>query len=244
MMTYMELQHDRRKFLALTGLTLPEFQQLLTAFLRCYERLYLPDQTLAGEPRQRFAGGGRKGALPSPEQKLLFLLVYLKAYPLQTLLGELFELSQPRANYWIHRLLPILHEALAELGVLPERDPSRFARSQAARGEGPRLIIDGTGRRRQRPKNPEKQAAHYSGKKKTHSDKNVVIASLPSKRIGFLSGTYAGKTHDKKIADQESLSYPPGTVLYKDTGFQGYEPAVKATRQAKKKAAPRTTHGR
>jgi Helix-turn-helix of DDE superfamily endonuclease/DDE superfamily endonuclease len=244
MMTYTELQNDRRKFLALTWLTLREFQLLLPAFARSYERLYLPDQTLAGGPRQRFAGGGRKAVLDAPEQKLLFLLVYLKTYPLQALLGELFALSQPRVNYWIHRLLPILQDTLDALGVLPERDPSHFAQSQAASGEAPQLIIDGTERRRQRPKNPEKQAAHYSGKKKTHSDKNVVIANIPSNRIGFLSGTYAGKTHDKKVADRESISYPPGTVLYKDTGFQGYEPAVKETCQAKKKAARREPHGR
>jgi DDE superfamily endonuclease/Helix-turn-helix of DDE superfamily endonuclease len=244
MITYTELQSNRRKFLALTGLTLPEFQLLLSAFTRCYERLYLPDQTLAGLPRQRFAGAGRKGVLHSPEQKLLFLLVYLKTYPLQSLLGELFELSQSGVNYWIHRLLPIIQEALDELGALPERDPSQFARSQSVSGEDPRLIVDGTERRRQRPKNPEKQAAHYSGKKKTHSDKNVVIANARSKRICFLSGTYAGKTHDKKVADQESISYPPGTVLYKDTGFQGYEPAVKETCQAKKKATERRTHPR
>src|SRR4051794_23358050 len=209
MVTYTELRSDRRKFLALTGLTLSEFQRLLPASAGAYERLYLPDKTLAGQPRQRFAGGGRKAVLHSPEQKLLFLLVYLKTYPLQAVLSELFGLSQPRVNYWIHRLLPILREALAEVGVLPEREPRQFARSQAACGEGPRLIIDGTERRRPRPKNPEKQAAHYSGKKKAHSDKNVVIANLPSRRIGFLSGTYAGKAHDKKIADQEGIAYPP-----------------------------------
>jgi hypothetical protein len=244
MMTYTELQSNRRKFLALTGLTLSEFQQLLTAFARCYERLYLPDQTLAGRPRQRFAGGGRKGVLHAPEQKLLFLLVYLKTYPLQAVLGELFGLSQAGVNYWLHRLLPILQGALDGLGVLPERDPCHFAQSQAAAGEGPRLIIDATERRRQRPKNPEKQAAHYSGKKKTHTDKNVVVTNARSKRISFLSGTYAGKTHEKRIADRESISYPPETELYKDTGFQGYEPAVKKTCQAKKKAAPRRTHAR
>jgi hypothetical protein len=244
MMTYTELQNDRRKFLALTGLTVREFQLLLPGFTRAYERLYLSDQTFAGEPRQRFAGGGRKAVLHTPEQQLLFLLVYLKTYPLQTLLGELFELSQPRANRWIHRLLPILQDTLDELGVLPERVPSHFAQSQAASGRAPRLIIDGTERRRQRPKNPEKQAAHYSGKKKTHSDKNVVISSIPSNRIDFLSDTYAGKTHDKKVADQEDISYPPDTVLYKDTGFQGYEPAVKETCQPKKKAARRKPYGR
>jgi hypothetical protein len=244
MMTYTELQNDRRKFLALTGLTLREFQLLLPAFAQAYERLYRPDQTLAGQPRQRFPGGGRKGVLDAPEQKLLFLLVYLKTYPLQTLLGELFALSQSRVNYWIHRLLPILNEALDELGVRPERDGSHFAVSQAASGESPRLIIDGTDRRRQRPKNPEKQAAHYTGKKKAHTDKNVVIANAHSQRIGFLSGTYPGRRHDKKMADQEDISYPPQTVLYKDTGFQGYEPEVKETCQAKKKATRRGTHGR
>lgn len=244
MMTYTELQSDRRKFLSLTGLTVREFQLLLTAFEQSCERLHLPDQTLAGQPRQRFPGGGRKGVLDLPEQKLLFLLVYLKTYPLQTLLGELFDLSQSRVNYWIHRLLPILREALDQLGVCPERDPSRFAQSQAVSGEAPLLIIDGTDRRRQRPKNPEKQATHYTGKKKSHTDKNVVVAAVRSKRIGFLSSTYPGKMHDKKIADQEDIAYPPETELYKDTGFQGYEPAVKATYQAKKKAARRGTYAR
>jgi hypothetical protein len=92
---------------------------------------------LAGQPRQRFPGAGRQGVLHAPEQKLLFLVVYLKTYPLPTLLGELFELSQSRVNYWIHRLLPILHEALDGLGVRPERDGSHFAQSQRLPGRIP-----------------------------------------------------------------------------------------------------------
>ncbi len=173
--------------------------------------------------------------MPDPDQKLLFVLVYLKAYPLQAVMAELFGLSQPGVNHWLHRLLPVLLDALEDLGELPERDPRHCAHGQPA-SAAPRLIIDGTERRRQRPKSPEKQALHYSGKKKTHCDKNVVVCHVQGQRIDFLSRTYVGKTHDKKIADQESLAYPPGTVLYKDTGFQGYEPAVERTCQAKKKA--------
>ena len=243
MLTYTHLQSNRRKFLALTGLTVPEFELLLPAFSRACQQLYPTDQTVEGRPRQRCAGGGRKGPLHRPEEKLLFILVYLKTYPLQVVIGELFALSQPQANYWIQRLLPLLRSALDDLGVRPERDPSHFAQTQPAAEPGPRLIIDGTERRRQRPKNPEKQAEHYSGKKKTHTDKNVVIADVQSKRIDFLSGTYVGKTADKTIADREGIAYPPGAVLYKDAGFQGYEPAVRETRQAKKKATPRGTHG-
>jgi hypothetical protein len=241
-MTYTTLQRNRRKFLALTGLTVPEFQRLLTAFSRAYQRLYPTDQTVEGQPRQRSAGGGCKGLLHRPEERLLFILVYLKTYPLQVIMGELFDLSQPQANHWIHRLLPVVQAALVDLGVRPERNPSHFAQSQAASEPESRLIIDGTERRRQRPKDPVKQAQHYSGRKKTHSDKNVIVAEVRSKRISFLSRTCVGKTPDQKIADGESISYPPGTVLYKDAGFQGYEPAVQETRQPKKKATSRETH--
>ena len=146
-------------------------------------------------------------------------------------------------NYWLQQLLPVLREALDEHGALPERDPQAFAHSATPPLERTRRIIDGTERRRQRPKNPEKQAAHYSGRKKKHCDKNLVIVNTRGKRIDYLSQTYPGKTHDKKIADDEGICYPPGATLYKDTGFQGYEPAVKKTCQAKKKATPKRTHG-
>ncbi len=233
-MTYSALRGDRRRFLALTSLTPPEFDHLLPAFVRSYERLYPPDRTAAGLPRRRAAGGGRTGVLEEPQQKLLFLLVYLKTYPLQAVMAELFGLSQPRVNYWLRRLLPVLRDALDDLGTLPERDGHAFAAAQAPRGPAPRLIIDGTERRRRRPKSPEKQEAHYSGRKKVHSDKNVVVVEAGSKRVGFLSGTYVGRAADKGIADHEGIAYPPGAVLYKDSGFQGYEPAGVKTRQAKK----------
>lgn len=243
MVTYSELRGDPRRCAALTGLTPAEFDLLLTPFASRCERLYPRHRTAAGRPRQRFPGGGRSGALPRPEQKLLFLLVYLKTYPLQVVMGELFGLSQARVNYWLHRLLPLLRDALDEVGALPERDPRAFARAPAPRRRRVRRIIDGTERRRQRPKDPGKQAAHYSGRKKTHSDKNVVVAAAASQRIEYLSQTYPGRTADKGIADAEGIAYPPGTVLYKDSGFQGYEPEVAATHQAKKKAARRRADG-
>jgi hypothetical protein len=242
MVTFMRLQKNRRQFLALTGLTLPEFQLLQAAFAEAYPRLYPTDQTGEGQPRQRTVGGGRKGRLHRPEDQLVFILVYLKTYPLQAVMAELFDLSQPQVNYWIHRLLPVLQEALANLGDRPERNAGHFAHCRTSDEPHPRLIIDGTDRRRQRPKNPEKQGLYYSGKKKAHCDKNIVIVTLPHQRIDFLSHTGIGKTHDKKMADTEGIAYPPEAILYKDTGFQGYEPAVRETRQPKKKATPRRAH--
>ena len=237
MLTYAKLKRNRRKFLALTGLTPKEFQLLLPAFERAYARRFPPNRTVRGTMRQRQRGGGRKTSLDGPEQKLLFALVYLKTYPLQELLGEVFELSQSRANRWTHQLLPVLQQALKDVGVRPERAPRQFARRERRTGEPLDLIIDGTERRRSRPKNPEKQALHYSGRKKTHSDKNVVIANRKTKRIGYLSQTYAGKIQDKKIVDRERIVYPRGARLHQDSAFQGYDPHGCETYQPKKSHA-------
>jgi hypothetical protein len=237
MLDYTVLKHDRRKFLALTGLTVREFESLLPAFSTVYEKRYAGRKTLAGHKRQRRLGGGRRGQLPTMEQKLLFILVYVKTYPLQVVMGAMFEMGQAAANHWIHRLLPVLQAALDALGIMPERDPEEFARHERQQDEPLDLTIDGTERRRQRPKNPDKQKLHYSGKKKTHTDKNVVVANTKTKRVGYLSGTYPGKTHDKKIADDEAIGYPRQATLRKDTGFQGYEPHVRQTLQPKKSRA-------
>jgi hypothetical protein len=235
MVTYSELRGDRRRFLALTGRTLREFDYRLAAFARSYERRHPADQTAAGRPRQRRAGGGRTAVRHGPAEKLLFLLVYLKTYPLQVVMAELFGLSPPQVNYWLGRLFPAVRDALDDVAALPERDGRAFA------GAGPRarLIIDGTERRRQRPKSPEKPAAHSSGRKKVHCDRNVVVVAAASRRVGYLSSPHVGRAADKGIADREGIADPPGTVLYQDGGFQGDEPAGTRTRQAKKKAGGR-----
>lgn len=234
MLTYAKIKLNRRKFIALTGLTPKEFQILLPAFERAYAGRYPSTKTRAGTVRQRKAGGGRKSVLDAPAKKLLIALVYLKAYPLQVMVGEVFELSQSSANYWIHHLLPVLQQALKHLGVRPERNPRQFARRERKTGEPLDLIIDGTERRRQRPKNKAKRDELYSGHKHQHADKNVVIANRKTKRIGFLSQTYPGNRQDKKIADTERVTYPRHTRLGKDTGFQGYEPRGVETDQPKK----------
>lgn len=239
MLTYAELKESPRKLISFTSLTPGEFELLLPAFERVYLRKYPASQTKAGNERKRKAGAGRKGSLANIEEKLLFALVYQKSYPLQSVMGELFGMGQSQANEWIHELLPILKQALDELGYAPERDPKKFKKKEQDRKDAVDSIIDGTERRRQRPKKAEKQALHYSGKKKIHSDKNIVIATSKKKRVSFLSQTYPGKTHDKNVADTESISYPKHIRLHKDTGFQGYEPKVSKLLQPKKSRARR-----
>jgi hypothetical protein len=55
----------------------------------------------------------------------------------------------------------------------------------------------------------------------------------------YLSNTVEGKKHDKKIADEEQIAYPAGTILQQDTGFQGYQPEGVIIKQPKKKPRKR-----
>jgi hypothetical protein len=184
--------------------------------------------------RQRQSGGGAKGVLPQMEDKLLFILVSPKTNPLQTMHGLPCDLSQPQPNYGMHHLLPVLQRALAALGVAPERDASRVATSPLALEGAPDGVLDGTERRRQRPTDAAQHKAQYSGKKKTPTEKNLLLGNEHTTKVVYLGPTVVGKTHDKKAADGAQMCYPTNATLGQDTGFQGDEPAGVLTRQPKK----------
>ena len=233
MLTYAELKKRPQKLLALTGLARREFEELLPVFRKVRDEAEARSKPKP-KRRQRAPGGGRKPGLGLVEDKLLFILVYTKTYPLQVVQGEMFGMSQPSANEWIHGLLPVLRESLDRLGVLPERDGAQAARAARRRGEPADLIVDGVERRRQRPKDPKEQVIHYSGKKKTHSDKNVIVVNTGSQRVSYLSPTKPGAAHDKALADYAHIQYPKNVTLRSDAGFIGYAPAVREHLQPKK----------
>jgi len=235
MLTYAQLKEKPKEFLSATGLYHDEFERLLPIFMEKLGAHHLPEQTKRGKARQRRAGAGPKERLATGEDKLLFILVYEKTYPLQTMHGLQFDLSQQRANYWIHFLMPILQKTLAKMGKTPERDPKAVANNLLVNENAADLLIDGTERRRQRPKDAKKQEEYYSGKKKAHMDKNILLANAHTRKVVYLSPTENGKKHDKKIADENNIAYPSGATLGKDTGFQGYEPKGVITFQPKKK---------
>ncbi len=135
---------------------------------------------------------------------------------------------------WVHRLTPLLNATLGFEQQLPARKPRELA-EVLGECEGLEFIIDGVERPIQRPKNPERQRQFYSGKKKRHSIKNNLIIERRTRKIKGLSTTCEGKKHDKKLADEQAPPFPKGSKLWKDTGFQGYEPEGVTTLQPKKK---------
>ena len=236
MLRYVELKEKPKEFLAATGLTDEEFRVLLPNFEKCFQATSKPKPKAAKKKKRRASGGGRKANLSDIQDKLLFVLVYQKTAPLQTMHGLQFGLSQPQTNYWIHQLLPILQKSLNELGMTPERDGRKVAALIEAREGGANLSLDASERPLQRPVKADKQKEKYSGKKKTHTDKNLLLVNENTKKVVYLSKTVEGKKHDKKLADESQISYPENASLTKDTGFQGYQPTGVLNQQPKKKS--------
>ena len=162
---------DDRQMRALTGLDLGAFCALIAPFgAACHQvanARFSPQR-----PRQRRAGGGRKGRLSSPEQKLLFLLHYLKSYPTFDLLGATFGLHRSKAHRYVHQLAPALLLTLRGLDVLPAREITSLAQMQAVFGDVPTLLLDATERLRQRPQAAVDRPACYSGKKTLYLQKH------------------------------------------------------------------------
>ena len=153
------------------------------------------------------------------QDKMFFILVYLKTNPLQELHAIQFEMTQPQANRWIHLLSEILRRTLKTLGELPDRNSKRLIHILQGCEE---VLLDGTELPIQRPLDEDWQSACYSGKK-THSIKNNLLCTN-NLRIVWLSSTYKGHVHDKKICDEEPLLLPKGIRLWQDTGFIGHKP--------------------
>ena len=161
MSQYQKYAEKPTDFLALTGYTREEFDALLPHFADCfYERMRT--HQLDGKPRgKRRYVDYQNSPLATVEEKLFFILNYLKSNNLQTVQGSLFNLSQPKANQWIHTLHPVLNQALAQAEALPARemDAVSFAEEETL------YFHDGTERPIPRPSDPEKQRFFYSGKK-------------------------------------------------------------------------------
>jgi len=124
---FTDLQSRPLEFLDFTSLTLDEFQQLVPPFETAFHARMVAWR-MDGKPRtaRRFSVY-KNCPLPTPEDRLLFILVYLKTYALQVVHGRLFGMVQGKANQWIHVLLPALLAALRTLGDAPARSLSALA---------------------------------------------------------------------------------------------------------------------
>jgi Helix-turn-helix of DDE superfamily endonuclease len=124
---FADMQSRPVEFLDFTSLTLDEFQQLVPPFEAAFQA-HMAAWCLDGKPRtaRRFSVY-QNCPLPTPEDRLLFILAYVKTYSLQVVQGRLFGMGQSKANQWIHVLLPVLLTALRTLGDTPARSLTALA---------------------------------------------------------------------------------------------------------------------
>jgi hypothetical protein len=124
---FADLQTRPTEVLDLTSLTMDEFQQLAPPFEAAFQA-HMADWRLDGKRRTaRRYTTYQNCPLPTPEDRLLFILVYLKTYPLQVVQGRLFGMGQSKAHQWIHVLLVVLRVTLRTLGDAPTRSVTELA---------------------------------------------------------------------------------------------------------------------
>lgn len=200
-----------------------EFEKLYDKFLSAWKD-FVYTEFVDGKKRQRKYGGGNTPRLQTTRDKLLFALIYIRLYPLQVVQGLWFDLDESNANRWIHRLIPLVNQALDYEHVLPKRGRGRSLDEIIA--EYPDLkdiLLDGVEQPTRRPKDRDRQKEKYSGKKKRHTKKQVVITHPNTQAIIYTTPTYPGKAHDKTIIESQDLRASPDILVGGDKGFQGLE---------------------
>jgi hypothetical protein len=208
-----------RVTMAVLGVTADEIDKLLPVFSQC-----LKQRRIQLRPnRKRIVGGGRKGDLATDEDKLLYILLYLKLYPTYDALAVLTNHYRSKCGDSVQLLLPVLEMALGRKLALPKRPRGNSLEEIFKQHpEIKDIFIDGTERKVQKPKDLKERNKLYSGKKKATTRK-VVIVSDEKKYVHYMSKTKSGRRHDKRIADKENIfgSIPPNVTAWTDTGFQG-----------------------
>jgi len=154
--TMINIQHafrSDRVLKALTGLSKQEFTALIVSF----EQTLQKQASRRRKPRKRKPGAGRKPVLSSIQDKLFFILFYVKCYPTFDVAGVLFEVHRSQPHRWVHTLLPVLEKTLGEEVVLPVRKIDQVEAFFTRFPQVKNLFIDGTERPTQRPKDPDTQ---------------------------------------------------------------------------------------
>jgi hypothetical protein len=224
---------------ALTTLDTVAFEEMLRRWKPALAEM-TGKRTVAGQPRRRAAGAGPKSVLRAPEDKLFFILFHLKAYPTQDVMGTLFGLSQPQVCAWVGRLLPLLQQFMT--AHLPARHGRELSEVLASIPEVNEVLLDGTERPISRPEHKRRRDAHYSGRRKRTTVKNVVVTA--KRRVVLLTPTVPGRRHDKAEADLARIRLGERYRLIADSGLQGYEAGAAVVYTPHKKPRGRRQHWR
>lgn len=227
MLSYEELCRHPAAFPSLTGMTCPEFDDLLVRFRQAEADLRASSETTrrAGMPRQRAAGAGRRYEHGAAD-RLLMALLWLRAYPTYEVLGFFFALHKRNAQLNVLAALEAL-DALADFPFDrpgPDRKKLRSAAEVMVAFPQVRVIIDAKEQRINKPQGEERQKPYYSGKKKAHTVKTQVVIN-PRGQIEAVSASVPGSTHDLTLLVQSGVlgRLGEGEGAMTDKGYIGVD---------------------
>lgn len=165
-MDYQKVKQRPRQFESVSSLKIEEFDHLCSFFAEQWKKFYRY-HTLEGKKRKHPSTNADKDtpSLPSIEEKLFFILVYLKNNSLQEMTAASFGFSQSNASKWAKILRPILGQSLKKMGMLPQREGHKVKQMLERFGEE-KCFQDATERPINRPQDADTQQEFYSGKKK------------------------------------------------------------------------------
>jgi hypothetical protein len=240
---YRKLARKPKQFLSVTGMTLTDFQRLLPQFAQANQELERRRKACVvrtKQARQRCAGGGAKFANDLPD-RLLMLLLYYRLYLTQEFLTLLFRAADKSLicrNIQLMRpvfetVLPVPARARARILSLAKKEQAR-RRKRIGTGEEFReaypelaFIIDGGEQPKRKPKDPAKRKSDYSGKKRRHTRKQLVIGT-PAGIIVDQSPSVGGRPHDFKVFREDHATRAVcaefkdyRVTMYGDSGFAG-----------------------
>lgn len=217
-MYYQAALRTDRMCKALTGLKVSEFTDLIDDFSWNYNEY----EAKRKKDRQRKVGGGRNSKIETIEEKLFYILWYMKTYPTFDVASFQVGFARSNACTWMHELLPILEQTMKRKFVLPQRKISSPEEYFRLFPEAKEVFVDAVERLKQRPKKKKAQQKAYSGKKKAHTRKSVIVSDK-KRRVLIVTKQKSGRRHDKRLADKEDIfsQLPKAVAAWADTAFTG-----------------------
>ncbi len=229
---YARLQRFPTVFKSLTGLRVPQFDDLVADVLPRYHAA--ERQRLSRPTRQRAIGAGHPFEL-DPRNQILLTVIWLRVYPIHEVLAYLFGISDTTVSRIIARVLPLLEASGRDTMRLP--DPGRKRRRQldALLADTPDLavVIDTFEQPVQRHKDRKQADTHYSGKKKRHTLKSQVAVDEETGDVADVAESAPGPTADIKLLEQSQLleRLPAGVGGLGDLAYVGPRDAQRASKE-------------
>jgi len=230
-MRYQSLSKRKAHFKTFTGLSVEEFDDLITATRQDWENLRIT-RLIEGNPhRKRDIGAGRKKILNAQEDQILLTVMWLRTYSAYAMFEYLFCIDESTVQRTIAQTLPLLQSKF----LLPFPDPRKQkGRKKITTWEQMQkafpgidevrdiLLGDATEQKVPRPQKKTKRKKYHSGKKKTFTIKTQLIVNGQG-LFADISQSIPGRTHDYKLfkASGPPRSIPKGIPLYLDSGYQG-----------------------